>query len=77
MLRVELLDEDGRPKKMQATRLVVYDEDTGNPISLAVEYHPGVYYTSQIGDSDFNALLESLGINKTMLFDVIDTPGND
>lgn len=71
-LRVEILGEDGIPRKLKATRLVVYDEDTDNPISLVIEFHPGAYYTSQVGDDDFNDLLENLGVNKTMLFDTLD-----
>ena len=71
-LRVEILDERGVPRKLKATRLVVYDEATDNPISLVIEFHPGAYYTSQVGDEDFNSLLENLGVNKTMLVDTFD-----
>ena len=72
MLRAELLDENGKPLKVKTTRVVVYDEATGNPLSLIVEFHPGAYYTSQVGDKDFNSLLESLGVNKTVLVDEVD-----
>lgn len=72
MLRAEIFDEDGKPLKIRATRVVIYDETTGNPLSLVVEFHPGAYYTSQVGDKDFNSLLESLGVNKTVLVDEID-----
>jgi hypothetical protein len=74
-LRVEILGEDGTPRKLKATRLVVYDEATDNPISLVIEFHPGAYYTSQVGDDDFNSLLENLGVNKTMLVDTLDIKG--
>jgi hypothetical protein len=72
VLRVELLDEDGKPRKIKATRIVVYDATTDNPLSLVVEFHPGAYYTSQVGDDDFNSLLESLGVNKAVIVDKID-----
>ena len=71
MLRVELLDDKGRPVKMKATRVVIYDVATGNPLSLVVEFHEGAYYTSHVDDEDFNSLLESLGVNKTVLVDEI------
>lgn len=71
MLRVELLDDKGKPVKIQATRVVIYDVTTGNPLSLVVEFHAGAYYTSHVDDEDFNFLLESLGINKTVLVDEI------
>ena len=73
MLRAEILDDKGQPVKIKATRIVIYDETTGNPLSLVVEFHPGAYYTSQVGDKDFNSLLESLGINKTVLVDKMDS----
>lgn len=72
MLRAEILDDKGQPVKIKATRIVIYDETTGNPLSLVVEFHPGAYYTSQVGDKDFNSLLESLGVNKTVLVDKMD-----
>tara|TARA_B100000700_G_C14904542_1_gene789069 strand:- start:574 stop:813 length:240 start_codon:yes stop_codon:yes gene_type:complete len=72
VLRAEILDENGKPRKIKGTRIVVYDEKTGNPLSLVVEFHEGAYYTSQVGDKDFNSLLESLGVNKTVLVDEID-----
>ncbi len=71
MLRLEFLDEDGQPRKVRATRLVVYDEATNNPISLVLEFHPGAYYTSHVGDKDFNGLLDSLGVNQTVIVDEI------
>jgi len=73
VLRVELLDSDGKPRKIKATRIVIYDDITSNPLSLVVEFHPGAYYTSQVGDDDFTSLLESLGINKSVIVDKIDT----
>lgn len=73
MLRAEILDDKGQPVKIKATRIVIYDETTGNPLSLVVEFHPGAYYTSQVGDKDFNSLLESLGVNKTVLVDKMDS----
>jgi hypothetical protein len=72
VLRAEILDDKGQPVKIKATRIVIYDETTGNPLSLVVEFHPGAYYTSQVGDKDFNSLLESLGVNKTVLVDKMD-----
>lgn len=73
MLRAEILDDKGQPVKIKATRIVIYDETTGNPLSLVVEFHPGAYYTSQVGDKDFNSLLESLGVNKAVLVDKMDS----
>jgi len=73
VLRAEILDDKGQPVKIKATRIVIYDETTGNPLSLVVEFHPGAYYTSQVGDKDFNSLLESLGVNKTVLVDKMDS----
>lgn len=73
MLRAEILDDKGQPLNIKATRIVIYDETTGNPLSLVVEFHPGAYYTSQVGDEDFNTLLESLGVNRSVIVDTIDT----
>ena len=59
---------------VEATRVVVED-DHGNPIALALEFAPGQILAVTADSSDFNAVLASLGIKKTVLVeDVHQTP---
>ena len=59
---------------MEATRVVVED-DLGNPIAVAVEFAPNQILAVTADSPDFNAVLENMGIKKTVsVEDVHQTP---
>ena len=72
-LRLEIIDDHGKPLHVKAARVVVYDAATDNPIALAHEFSPGVFIATCAGNDDFNKMLQSLGIDRTLIVDKIDT----
>jgi|GEM_PF-3488101 len=70
-MRIEFHNGLTQPTSAEVTRVVVYDM-YNNPVSLAVEIDNGVIITSTAEHPDFNTLLQSMGINKTVI--VHDTP---
>jgi len=63
---LEFHDHLGRPQRVEATRLVVYDK-LMNPLQVAVEWEEGAYLLSDVEKSDFNQVLRNLGINRTVV----------
>jgi hypothetical protein len=71
-MRVELHDKFQDPMSVPATRVVIYD-DYDNPIAVVVQINPGHYLASHAGDKQFKEVLATLGINKTLIIDTINT----
>lgn len=72
---VDLLLSDGTPLRVQAS-LVVAQLDDGTPVLVAGDHGPaGGLRASNATDPDFQATLHELGINKTVLCDVLQMPG--
>lgn len=69
---VEIHDHLGKPLRVNATRVVVYD-DYGNPLSMTVVKNANWVQSAHAGDDNFEELLEELGIRRTVVvteFDV-------
>lgn len=71
---LEFHDSFRRPTRVQATRLVVYD-DLGNPIGAFVQRGPAEIFAELISDDEarFERLLGQLGIRHTVIVDRINT----
>lgn len=61
----------GNPVTMDATRVVVYN-DNGDPISFSVKLDQDMYFSSRIGDPEFNGMLQLLGLDKLVFVKTID-----
>jgi len=72
-LRLEIIDENGKTRHIRAGRVVIYDEVTNTPISLAHEFSPGICFATCAGNDDFEAMLKSLGVDRTVIIEKIDT----
>lgn len=70
---VELHNKLGAPQVIEATRVVLRDKIDG-PIAVALEVGPRHYYVVHRGDGDvaFNRTLRSMGINETVVTDIVD-----
>lgn len=59
------------PVKLHANQVIVM-QDNGTPIAVAGEYGPkGTQAVSRIGDTDFNATLNKLGLPAVHYDDVV------
>lgn len=69
---VELHNKLGSPHVIEATRVVLRDTIDG-PIAIAVEVGPRHYYVTHRGDGDeaMNRALKALGINETVISDMV------
>ena len=65
-MRIEFHNGFMQPTSVEVTRVVVYDMHD-NPVSLAVEVDDGVIIASTADHPDFNSLLRSMGIDKTVI----------
>lgn len=64
-MRVESHNQLRDPVSVEATRVVVWDED--QPIMVVVQMGPHQFCCAHVGDSDFQSMLQSLGIDKTVV----------
>lgn len=68
-MRIEIHNKLGQPQVLEVTRVVIKDK-FGNPIAIALEPDDGVIIAdiaSKGNEIQFNQLLRSLGIQKTVL----------
>lgn len=65
-MHIEIFDDIGRPRKIKASRVVVFD-DFNNPVAVAVKHCTGSMYTGHVGDKEFFNYLQVLGIDKTLV----------
>lgn len=68
-MRLEFHNKLMQPQSVEATRVVVYDV-LDNPISVAVETDEGIIIAETVSPQnarEFNSILKSLGINKTVV----------
>ncbi len=72
MMTVEIHNHLKFSERLQATRVVVYDEFE-NPISVTIKVDGGHYIAITPDHKRFKELLSVLGINKTLVIDKIDT----
>ena len=70
---VELHNRLGSPQRIEATRVVLRDPIDG-AICVAMEVGPRHYFVVHRGDGDeaMNRALRSMGINETVISDMID-----
>ena len=66
MLRIQYYAELTRPKQVEARRVVILD-CFGNPLALAMEDAPQTYVYSGLGSPDFEMLLKSMGVTRTVI----------
>ena len=67
MLHLDVLDSNGRPIVLQASRVIIRDSATKTPIAVATEYAPGSFMAASAADPDFENLLKILRINDTVV----------
>jgi hypothetical protein len=71
-LRLEILDDKGKPHHIHAGRVVIYDGITDTPISIAHEFSPGICFATCAGNEDFESTLRALGVDRTVIVEKID-----
>lgn len=64
---LEFHDNLGRPQRVEATRLVVYDSLHHNPLIVCVEWERGGQFISKYDEADFNQVLHNLGLRHTVI----------
>ncbi len=53
---------------------VVVRDRLGNPLIVACELSPNMYDVAKVGDPDFDAVLQALGIDKTVIVTDLTSP---
>jgi hypothetical protein len=71
-MRVELHDNLKGTTSIPASRVVVYDH-FDNPLAVVVNVEGGHFIAMTVTHPDFPRLLKSLGINKTVVVNKLDT----
>ena len=71
---VETHNKLGSPQRIECTRAVIRDI-FDSPIALMIEHAPGQYFWKARGDEGFERALRALGINETVVTEVLDTQG--
>lgn len=56
---------------VQASRVVIYAQDGVTPLVVAVEWRPGDFFVSKAGDPDFVQTLKNLGIDRSVVVDML------
>jgi sarcosine oxidase gamma subunit len=66
----------GSPEQVEVTRLVLRASPQGEALCVAVEAGPGQWYIVHRGDGDeaMNKALQSMGIDETVISDMVDMP---
>lgn len=65
-MKLVVYDNLGNPRELHVSRVVVHDR-LDNPIMLAVEVDNVILASAADVHDDFNALLDGLGIRKTVV----------
>ena len=71
---VELHNKLGSPRRIECSRVVIRDI-YDSPIAVMLEHAPGQYYWKARGEEGFERALQALGINETVVTEVVDTQG--
>jgi len=66
----------GSPEQVECTRLVLRDSPDGEALCVAIEAGPRQWYIVHRGDGDeaMNKALQALGVNETIISDMVDAP---
>lgn len=67
-MHVEIHDSLRRVARIPTTRVVIYD-DYENPIAVVVQIETGQYVAATAANDNFNKILHSMGINRTLIVD--------
>ena len=70
-MRIEAHNCLGQLINADVTRVVVYD-DHNNPVALAIKHRQDWIYVGHIRDPEFFDYLRALGIDKTVIVDILD-----
>lgn len=71
---VETHNRMGSPSRIECSRVVIRDM-YDSPIAIMLEHAPGQYYWKARGDADFERTLRAIGINDTVITEIVDTRG--
>lgn len=70
-MRVELHDGLNHAQKLEATRVVVYD-DYDNPIAVVIKVEGDRYVAATAAQKQFPEILKAMGITKTVIVEHLD-----
>lgn len=65
-MQLEFYDSLGKPQCHQASRVVI-KSSAGAILAAVVEYQPDVYYITHHEDPNFERVLQTMGVLKTVL----------
>lgn len=74
MLKVEMIDEHGRPVVVQCSRVVVRESETNTPVLVGAEIAQRGIMAASAVDPDFQQLLQILRIHDTILVTSMSAP---
>lgn len=69
-MRLEIIDDQGRPRVIHGvTRVVAWDEPTNTPILVGINIYGSAYIASAMQCGDFNQTLREAGVLNTVVCD--------
>lgn len=71
-MRLKAYERLGGEPIVRDVSVVVIEDDAGQPIGVACNIGNGMTTVSHAGDPEFNRILHTLGINRTVITDTID-----
>ena len=72
-MKIESFNSLTQPSVIEATRVVIGDKGTNNPVCCIIEFEPGQFWITTQADKNFSQALEAMHINDTVIVDQIDS----
>jgi len=70
-MKIESFKNLTQPSVIEATRVVIRDEETNNPVCCIIEFEPGQFWITTQADKNFSQALDVLRVNDTIVVDHI------
>lgn len=67
MIRVEAHNRFNDPQVIEATRVVLYDSETNQPLAIAVQLQDKQFHICHLQDPEFATLARMMGLGKTAI----------
>ena len=68
-MKIESFKNLSQPSVIEASRVVIRDSATNNPVCCIIEFEPGQFWITTQADKEFNKALSLLRINDTVVVD--------
>ena len=75
-MKIESFKNLSQPSVIEASRVVIRDSTTNNPVCCIIEFEPGQFWITTQADKEFNKALSLLRINDTVVVDRVTAENN-